>query len=88
MASGNKTLTVETQLSFAEILANGLVFFTALTIRDYMQSNLHPLTPINKLPIHSSLRKFIKLVATLLVVAILLVFIRNWERKISGDPAE
>ena len=33
------SITIQTQLSLTTILAHGLMFFTALTIRDYMVSN-------------------------------------------------
>ena len=74
-------LTIETQLSLNYILANGLVFFTALTIRDYMTHNVE-FIPSHFIPGGARLRKFVKLVITLVVVAALLVVINQWKRKI------
>ena len=74
-------LTIETQLSLNYILANGLVFFTALTIRDYMTHNVE-FIPSQFIPGGDRMRKFIKLIITLIIVAALLVAINQWKRNI------
>jgi hypothetical protein len=75
------SITVQTQLSFTTIVANGLMFFTALTIRDYMSVNVHVL-PKGVLRNWSGIREFIKLIITLLIVACLIVGLERWKRKI------
>ena len=76
---GNHRLAAETQLSLTHILTNGLVLFTALIIRDYLQSSVN--IPLH-LPVHDGLLKFLKLAITLIVVAALLVIISKWKEDI------
>lgn len=73
------SITVETQLSLTHILSNGLVFFAALTIRDYMSSSI---TFENILPRNTPVRASVKVILTLVVVAILLVVINFWKRDV------
>ena len=79
---GGATLAAETQLSLSHILSNGLVFFTALIIRDYLQSNVS-IIPIHHLPVHDGVLKFLKLAITLVIVAALLVIISNWKKDVA-----
>ena len=78
------SITIQTQLSLTTILAHGLMFFTALTIRDYMVSNVS-LFPNEILPKNQSVRELVKLIITLFIVACLLVAINRWKKKIETD---
>ena len=78
------SITIQTQVSLTTILANGLMFFTALTIRDYMVSNVNVL-PKQILPAYHGIREFIKLIITLLIVAGSLVAINRWKNKIESE---
>ena len=75
-------LTTDIGLSLSHILANGLVFFTALTIRDYLQSNVS-IIPVHRLPFNPAIRAFIRFAISLLIVAGLLVLIKHWEKDIN-----
>jgi hypothetical protein len=75
-----QALTVETQLSLAHIIGNGLVFFTALMIRDYLTENV-TLLPKS----HQRFRRFLNLCITLVVVACLLVAVNYWKRKVEEN---
>ena len=72
-----RPLTVQTQLSFTYILSNGLVFFTALTVRDYLNQSFQPVLPGNQ-----PLQRFLKLILTLVIVAAALVAIEHWKKKL------
>ena len=74
-------LSVQTSLSLTAILANGLMFFTALTMRDYLNSTLNPdLSQL--LPFNKEVLRFVKFIITLLLVAAALVGIERWKRSI------
>ena len=78
-----KSISKRAQLSLTFIISNGLVFFTALIIRDFMMANIEFLS--NSIPIENpNIKRLINVVLILSVVAAVLVGIDYWKDNVEA----